>query len=185
MVAYDGHSIPSLERIKSQFTTAEPPRGGGGGRAKRSSIRRPQRSTACCRSIVNISCFRTDFKSLEGRRLRSKSLGGATLRTTTADPRRPLDLPSDFLAFMATLFRPRSPQEVPSSRQDAPRSPQDRPKIASRRPKIALRRPQSGPRATKSGQEGSWKDLGAILRHFGAILGSKMCGFPCVLQYFL
>ena len=112
---------------RKHFQNGRNPEGGGGGRAKRSSIRRPQRSTACCRPIVNISCFRTDFKSLEGRRLRSKSLGGATLRTTTADPRRPLDLPSDFLAFMATLFRPRSPQEVPSSRQDAPRSPQDRP----------------------------------------------------------
>ena len=42
-----------------------------------------------------------------------------------------------------------------------------------------------GQERPKSGQEGSWNHLGAILRHFEAILGSKMCVSPCVFQYFL
>ena len=45
------------------------PEGGGGGRAKRSSIRRPQRSTACCKSLVNISCFLVISRSLDRRYL--------------------------------------------------------------------------------------------------------------------
>ena len=49
-------------------------------------------------------------------------------------------------------------------RQDRPKMPQER---------------------CKSGQEGSWNDLGLILRHFGAILDSKMYVFPHVFQYFL
>ena len=49
-------------------------------------------------------------------------------------------------------------------RQDRPKMPQER---------------------SKSGQEGSWNDFGVILRHFGAILGSKMCVFPYAFQHFL
>ena len=81
-------------------------------------------------------------------------------------------------ASWSRLKWPRAPQE-------RPRAAQRGPKIATRRPKIAIRSPKSGPRATLGGQEGSWSDLEAILRHFGAILGSKMCGFPYVFQYFL
>ena len=62
-----------------------------------------------------------------------------------------------------------------------PRRTRSEPRAA----KSGQERPKSGPRATKSGQEGSWNDLGAILRHFGAILGCKMCVFPYVFQYFL
>ena len=62
---------------------------------------------------------------------------------------------------------------------------QERAKSVPEQPKSGQERPKSGPRATKSGQEGSWNDLGAILPHFGAILGSKMCVFAYVLQYFL
>ena len=61
--------------------------------------------------------------------------------------------------------------------QKRPKRDQVRAKSGQERPKSGQERPKSGPRATKSGQEGSWNDLGAILRHFGAILGSKMCGF--------
>jgi hypothetical protein len=93
-------SVAQKSKALSQRSNTE---GGGGGRAKRSSIRRPQRSTACCRSIVNISCFLYYFKSLEGRRLRSKSLGGATRWTTTAAPRR----------SRPPLGRPRSTQDPP------------------------------------------------------------------------
>ena len=50
MFIHGGHSTQSLAKIESPFATVEPPEGGGGGRAKRSSIRRPQRSTACCKS---------------------------------------------------------------------------------------------------------------------------------------
>ena len=52
---------------REHFQNGRNPEGGGGGRAKRSSIRRPQRSTACCRSHLNISDISNDFKSLEGR----------------------------------------------------------------------------------------------------------------------
>ena len=67
------------------------------------------------------------------------------------------------------------------SAQVGPGGPQDR----SKAPKVVLRSSKSVLRATKSGQDGSWNDLGVILRHFGVILGSKMCGFPFVFQYFL
>ena len=40
-----GHSTQSRTKVERTFTTVGPPEGGGGGRAKRSSIRRPQRST--------------------------------------------------------------------------------------------------------------------------------------------
>ena len=69
-------------------------------------------------------------------------------------------------------------QERSKTAKIALRSPLEGPKLVTRRPKIALRSPKSGPRATKSGQDGSRNDFGIILRHFGAILGSKMCGFP-------
>ena len=58
--------------------------GAGGMRAQPVKIRRPQRSTACCESPVNISYISSDFKSLEGRNIRRKSLGGATRRAITA-----------------------------------------------------------------------------------------------------
>ena len=82
---------------------------------------------------------------------------------------------------MCVCAAPRSSQIAPRSPQEAPRSS----KTHQVRAKSGQERPKSVPRATKSGQEGSWNDLGAILRHFGAILGCKMCVFPWVFQYFL
>ena len=79
--------------------------------------------------------------------------------------------------YPALLGSPRWPLDPPMTPQDrakmakiVARSLLEAPQIVSTPPKIALRSPKSGARATKSGQEGSWNDLGAILRHFGAIL---------------
>ena len=98
---------------------------------------------------MNISCFLYYFKSLEGRRLRSKSLGGATLRATTADPRQ----------IQAVLDAPRSPQDGPRSPQEAPRSAQDAPGASQERPRAA----RSGPRAVQERPRAAKRALGTIL----------------------
>ena len=74
------------------------------------------------------------------------------------------------IAQLAPKMRPRPAQDRPQRRQDGPKKRQDRPKMSQER--------------SKSGQEGSWNDFGVILRHFGATLGSKMCVFHYVFQYF-
>ena len=58
------HGVHSHWPLKSRkhFRNCRNTEGGGGGRAKRSSIRRPQHSTACCESIVKISCFSNPLK---------------------------------------------------------------------------------------------------------------------------
>ena len=125
-------------------------------RAQPVKIRRPQRSTACCKPIVNISCFRTDFKCLEGRRLRSKSLGGAPLRAMTA-----ATLPS-----WAPQIAPRSPKDAPRSPQDDPRSPQEAPRSAQDAPGASQERPRaarSGPRAVQERPRAAKTALGTIL----------------------
>ena len=143
--------------------------GGGGGRAKRSSIRRPQRSTACCESLVKISYFLSISRSLDPRRLRSKSLGGAPLRTTTAATSPPLDLPSEFLALLGAQDRPKIPQDppkiAPRSPQDGPRSPQEAPRASQERPRAA----QERPRATKSDPRATQERPGAAQERPGAV----------------
>ena len=52
---------------REHFQNGQNPEGGGGGRAKRSSIRRPQRSTACCKStrkssVVKCPCILEDLE---------------------------------------------------------------------------------------------------------------------------
>ena len=146
-------------KTESTFTTVGNPEGGGGGRAKRSSIRRPQQSTACCKSLMNISYHSSDFKSLEGRNFRRKSLGGATLRLSTADP---FHTPSRLAPSWAPKIAPRSPKIAPRSPQDGPRSPQEAPRSAQDAPGASQERPRaarSGPRAAQERQEAILDDF--------------------------
>ena len=134
--------------------------GGGGGRAKRSSIRRPQRSTACCKSLVNIPYHSSDFKSLECRYFLQKvSRGGHPSRECRRQPSRAAPSWAPKIAPRSPNDAPRSPQDGPRSPQEAPRSAQDAPGASQERPRAA----RSGPRAVQERPRAAKRALGTIL----------------------
>ena len=153
------HTIP--RKYRKHFHNGRTPEGGGGGRAKRSSIRRPQRSTACCRPPLNISYISNDFKSFEGRNFRRKSLGGATLHASTADPTPGLplwgaqDRPKKRPVFLGGNHPPcrAGGHDIHEFHSNRSQSLQDRSKIAPRGSKIGQKRPKTHQERAKSGQE--------------------------------
>ena len=117
-------AMPSLNASRPQYLNEI------GGRRHEGAAREDppppaQHGTACCESPSNIPYISSDFKSLEFRYFRRKSLGGATLCAMTADPRPELGILG---APRSPHDAPRSPPETPSSRQDAPRSPKRPPR---------------------------------------------------------
>ena len=160
--------------------------GAGGMRAQPVKIRRPLRSNG--QRVVNHTQKLSSnpfYKCKYCSNLLSKVLGRPPLRAPTAPP--PADAQSSW-----DPWAPQEPQDRPKTPKIGPKRPPDRPKIVLRRPRSAPDRPkmrQDRPKMpqerSKSAQEGSWNDFGIILWHFGAILGSKMCVFYYVLQFFL
>ena len=106
------------------------------------------------------------------------SRGGQAARSD----RRPLAAPKTSQPSWAPQIALKMPQGRP---QIAPRGYKTNPRCTRSEPTTAKSALGAAQERSKSGQEGSWNDLGAILQHFGAILGSNMCVFRYVFHYFL